>query len=317
MSIETKRWVTRPVWLRYTLGEKKLFNLQFSMAVLDAHFTELSEGTYESWSDWSSVPREVDGVLIRSQPTRNTLPRLERTADALRYVPSQYQRYYLEFNSTFAEYLGRFSSKHRSNLKREVRKFTEMNGGTLDSRAYKTPEEVAEFFSLARALSSKTFQERLLDAGLPGTDEYRDQLIELARQGRIRAYLLFHGDKPVSYLLTEIREPDILLYRFLGYDPEYRSWSPGSVLHYVALERLFEEGGLRMLDFTEGEGMHKQLLSTGSQQCADLYFFRPTLRTRAMLWLHTRLQAFSKSIVNTLDRFGLKARVKKLIRAWA
>lgn len=317
MSTVSQSWSVKPVQLRYTLGEKKLFSARFLMAELESHFTKLAEGAYENWSDWATVPGEVDGVLIRSQPTRSDLPRSSRVPGGLRYVPAQYERYFLEFKSTFEEYLNGFSPKHRKNWKREVRKFTEMSGGKLEFRAYRTPDEVAEFLSISRELSKKTFQERLLDAGLPSSAEYRSEQLELARQDRIRAYLLFHEGKAVSYLLTEIGEPGILIYRYLGYDPEYRASSPGSVLHYLALERLFAEGGLRLLDFTEGEGIHKRLMSTGSCHCADIYFFRNTPRIWALLQLHAGLRGLSAGVVKVLDHYGLKARVKKFIRARA
>lgn len=315
--METNCWLVRPVWLRYSLGEIKLFNVKLEMAVLDAHFTELPNDEHVNWHDWAAVPAHVDGALVRSQPTLQELPRLTEADTAIRFVPAQYNRFFVEFNSTFQEYLGQFSSKHRSNLKRDVRKFTEMSGGTLDWRCFRTPGEVADFLAHATALSKKTFQERLLGAGLPDSDEFKKAQLELAQQNRIRAFLLFDKGKPVSYLLTEVRAPDILLYRNLGYDPEYRSWSPGSVLHYVALERLFADGDLRMLDFTEGEGMHKQLFSTDSRRCADLYFFRPTFRIRALLALHSGLEIMSRMLVRALDSLGLKARVKKFIRSRA
>jgi CelD/BcsL family acetyltransferase involved in cellulose biosynthesis len=307
-------WNVRPVWLRYTLGELKLFTARFEMAVLDVHFTELGKIGLIDWSGWSQLPASPDGVLIRSHPVSERLPRYTTFADALRYVPAQYERFYMDFQGTFDEYLAKFSSKVRANRKREIKKFAELSGGEIDWREYRKPEEVTEFLSLAKELSQKTFQSQLLDAGLPEDEQFQQSLVALAAGDKVRAYLLFLNGKPISFLLTEITGEGILTYRYLGYDPAFRAWSPGTVLHLKAFERLFAEGGLRMLDFTEGEGAHKKFFATASEQCADVYYFRRSLRNHALVRLHSLCAFVSRSAGTVLEQLGLKARVKRYMR---
>jgi len=310
-------WEVRTVPLKFKLGEVTLFKLRLTMAVGTAHFTEMAEDAFCTWSHWDSVPQSVQGVTIRSQPVSEELPLLTRFPTGIRYVPAQYRRFYLEFGPSFAEYLQKFSSQSRQKRRREVRKFAESSGGEIDLRLYRTPQELEEFLRQARALSQKTFQERLLDAGLPASEEFRNRLLEAGAAGRIRAFILFHAGAAAAYLLHEIRDPGIVVSLHTGYDPELRGLSPGTVMHYLSIEKLFEERGLRMLDFTEGEGTHKQYFATGSRQCADIYFLRSNLRVGALLLLHAGMSIASHSIVRILDRLGLKARIKKLIRARA
>jgi CelD/BcsL family acetyltransferase involved in cellulose biosynthesis len=310
-------WQVRTVPLFFKLGEKTLFKLPMTMAVGTAHFTEMAEDAFTTWSQWDSVPESVQGVAIKSQPVSRELPRLTHFPTGIRYVPAQYRRFYLEFGPSFTEYLQKFSSKGRNRRKREVRKFAESSGGAIDLRAYRTPQELAEFLREARALSQLTFQERLLDAGLPASEVYRKHLLDTGAAGRIRAFILFHAGKAAAYLLCEIREPGIVMSMYTGYDPQLRELSPGTVLYLLAIEQLFGESGLRMLDFTEGEGTHKQYFGTGSRQCADIYFLKQSLRLVWLLRLHAALDALSKTIVAVLDRLGLKAQIKKLIRARA
>lgn len=307
----------RKVWLRYHIGERKLFHVTLMMAVNTAHFTELKDDEYCNWSQWDSIPPNVDGALIRSQPVTNRLPCLVRTASAIRYVPQQYNRYYMEFGKTFEQYLQKFSSQTRSKRKKEVRKFAESCGGAVDLREYRTVEEVREFIRLARELSKKTFQEKLLDAGLPSSEEYKNFLLERAATGHIRAYMLFHKDVPASYLLNEVRDPGIVISLYTGYDPQFRAQGAGSIVYYLAFEKLFAEDGLRMLDFTEGEGTHKQFFATGSKQCADIYYFRPSLRIAALLRLHASMDSASRAAGRLAERLGIKARLKRFLRARA
>lgn len=310
-------WEVRTVPLKFMLGEMTLFKVPLSMAVGTAHFSEISEDAFCTWSQWDSVPQSVQGVAIKSQPVSTELPSLTRFSTAIRFVPAQYRRFYLEFGQTFEEYLQKFSSQSRSKRRKEVRKFAESSGGSLDLRTYQTPQELEIFLREARELSEKTFQERLLDAGLPASEEFRHLLLERGAAGEVRAFILFHAGKAAAYLLYQIRAPGIVLSVYTGYDPTLRALSPGTVVHYLSIEKLFAESGLRMLDFTEGEGTHKQYFATASRQCADIYFLRPSFRVGALLRLHVILESTSRAIVRALDRFGLKARIKKLIRARA
>jgi CelD/BcsL family acetyltransferase involved in cellulose biosynthesis len=310
-------WEVRTVPLKFKLGEMTLFKLPLSMAVGTAHFSEMQMDAFCDWAHWDSVPHSVQGVAIKSQPVSAELPKLTRLRGAIRYVPAQYRRFYVEFGQSFEEYLQKFSSQSRSKRRREMRRFAESSGGTLDLRTYRTPEELAEFLRVARELSQKTFQERLLDAGLPAGEPFRQQLLVKGAAGKIRGFILFHAGQAAAYLLYEIRDPGIVISQYTGYDPQLRALSPGTVVHHLSIERLFAESGLHMLDFTEGEGTHKQYFATASRLCADIYILKPSLRVRAILRLHATIDSLSRRTVRLLDRLGLKAQIKKLIRARA
>jgi CelD/BcsL family acetyltransferase involved in cellulose biosynthesis len=304
----------RTVRLKYHLGEVPLFSVAFELAVLSTHFTRLSRRPEETL-EAVETKTTGDGILLRSHPIEQRLPRIGRARDRdlLRYVPSQYERRYIDLEGTFEDYLERFSSKSRSTLRRKVRKFGQLCGGEPDWRTYRTPAEMEEFYRLARGVSQKTYQERLLDAGLPETDEFRKRMLEAAERDETRGYLLFHGERPVAYLHCPVHE-GVVFYGYLGYDPEYAKWSPGTVLQHLALERLFQEPDLKMFDFTEGEGAHKSFFSTHGVLCADIYYLKRTLRNRFLIRLHTTLDSFSRAVVRLLDRLGLKERIKRLIR---
>ena len=170
-----------------------------------------------------------------------------------------------------------------------------------------------EFHRLAREISAKTYQERLLDAGLPADGSYLEILQALASLDRVRAFILFHQDVPSAYLCCPAVD-DSLLYEYVGYDPQFAHLSPGTVLQYVAFESLFAENRFKIFDFTEAEGAHKAFFATQSLLCADIYFFRRTLRNLALVYFHDALLRLSAALVQLLDRIGAKTYLKNLIR---
>ena len=306
---------TKPVRLRFLLGEIPLFTVALPLVVHKTHFTKLPNTTDVLSFSSTDLPSAAQGVLIRSHVVQQDLPRLSLFPDSIRYVPAQYQRYYIELRSSFADYLSKFSSKSRGTLHRKIRRFTAFSNGHVDWRAYRALEEMREFYPLARKVSELTYQERLLHTGLPNDDGFRAEIFDQASHDRARGYLLFHNGQPIAYLLCVVEGTEILLYRYLGYDPQYQSWSPGTVLQYFVLEKLFAEGEIRIFDFTEGEGAQKRFLSTGSVRCADIYFFRRRPAILMTVVLHCVLQTVSQVLVNALDRLGLKSRVKNFLRS--
>ena len=217
---------------------------------------------------------------------------------------------------SFEEYLQKFSAKSRQTLAQKVRAFAKHSGGEVHWREYRDPEDLKEFYRLARGLARKTYQERLLGAALPDGDEFQREMLARAIDQSVRGYLLFFGGAPVAYIYCPIRD-GVLLYEYVGFDPEQARLSPGIVLQYLVLERLFAEGGHRIFDFTEGEGAHKEFFATGSARCADIYYFRRSGRNLCLVGLHLVLASVSRTVATVLEWTGFKSRVKSLFRARA
>jgi CelD/BcsL family acetyltransferase involved in cellulose biosynthesis len=219
------------------------------------------------------LPPRADGYYLRAVPAA-AAERLGRTSGMRPFVRQLYPRHFADLSLSFDAYLGTFSAKSRSTLKRKRRKLEERSGGALDIRLYRTPSEIETFYRAARALSALTYQERLLDAGLP--EGALAAMRELAERGRVRAWLLFLDGRPASYLYAPA-EGATLRYAYLGYDPQFADLSPGTVLQLDAMRMLMEEGEFRWFDFTEGDGQHKRQFATGAIDSADMLVLRPTL----------------------------------------
>lgn len=306
-------WHYRLVSLKFQLGDKTLFASRLGLQVADCAFIDGADPVADPAPPEDRLEAGSEGFLIRSLPVSCALPALQKKNNFYRYISSQYQRYFIDLRQSFAGYKQQFSAKTRSTINRKVSKYAAHCGGKLVWKVYKTQEEAPEFFLLARAISVKTYQERLLGAGLPDTDEFRADLLILAREGRLRAFILFDGDLPVSYLYCPARD-GVLTYQYLGYDPAYLKHSVGTVLQWLALEHLFGETCFDLFDFTEGQSDHKRLFATHSIRCANIFFLRASLRNFILLQSHRNTDRLSRRIGDTLERMGWKAKIKKLIR---
>lgn len=259
------------------------------------------------------LPADADGYRVQSAPA-SQLDRLDQQFSGfLKSPPQVYARHYIDMGQGHDGYMAQFSSKTRATLKRKMRKLADADGGTLDIRSYHAPDQLDAFFAAALPLSDQTYQARLLDAGLPSHAAFRAEADALARADNLRAWILFLGGKPIAYLYLPVVD-DVLIYAYLGYDQAQAQLSPGTVLQMHALEELFAEQRFRYFDFTEGDGAHKALFGTHQAQCATVFLLRPSLANRAVLAGHRAFNAGVEGAGAWLDRIGVKARIRKLLR---
>lgn len=266
----------------------------------------------ETVIDVPAVP-ETEGWLLEGLPApwESSLSSFKNTW--LVYCKARYNRHVADLSGGFNKYMGKFSAKTRSTLRRKLRKFAEASGGEIKWRSYREPDHMAEFYRLARELSRKTYQERLLKVGFPESDTFLANLIQRAELGAVRGYVLFLDDAPVSYLYLPI-QGERAIYTFLGYDPKAAKLSSGTVLHLLAIKELCASEEVRYLDFTQGEGQQKEMFGTFSVPCVDLLLLRQSLRNQILITTHAYWGSLEKGIGNALDQVGVKKIIKSSLR---
>lgn len=264
----------------------------------------------------AGLPPGADGyLLVRPIPDAAAdAAASDADPDLLRWVMRRGPRHYIRLDGTFDDYLGRFSSKTRSGLRRKRRRLERESGGAVRFAAY-GPGAFAAFHEAARAVSRRTYQEIMFDAGLPDDEEDIAAMERAMDAGDARGFLLFVDEMPVAYLYCPRRD-GVDEYQYVGFRPDYGQWSPGTVLLLAVLEHLFADPDAVAFDFTEGagEGSHKAFYATDSVDFETVVLLRRNLRNRALIALREMLDRLSGSIGGLLRRFGLKEHVRVLLR---
>lgn len=306
-------WQIRSVPFKYQLGDWTLLTIHLYLQCRsESLFCEPTAFALQV-PPMSDLANDSQGFMIRALPITDELSRLSRRGGYLCYVPLQYEHCHIDLTLTFETYQQKFSSKTRSTINRKIRKYAEHCGGSIRWRCFDKPEHIREFFELARDVSKLSYQECLLDAGLPDSEKFIQQAESLAAENRLRAYILFEGARPVSYLYCPIKQ-GVLIYAYLGYDPEYMKLSVGTILQWLALKSLFAENCFRAFDFTEGQSEHKRLFATHQAKRANVLLVKASLRNRLVIYSHLWMDRFSGLLGKTLDRLGVRAKVRRLMR---
>lgn len=252
-------------------------------------------------------------VLFPLVSAAHTAPGLRWTRAGIQKVTPPAPLYWVNLGLPFEEYLRKFSSSTRKHLKRDVARLREANDGETGIREYRDPASMAEFQATARLVSSRTYQERLLGAGFPDTPEFLAAMIDLAKQDSVRAYVLFHQERPIAFAYCSGQDR-YLTYRIIGYDPEYRDYSPGRTLLYLILEKLFAEGRFDAFDFGPGEAVYKASFATDFIQCSDVYYFRPSMRNACFAVIQSAMASISRQLAAVTAKLGVKENLKRWMR---
>jgi CelD/BcsL family acetyltransferase involved in cellulose biosynthesis len=307
-------WRETEVALTFRLGEIKVASKSLRGFANRRHFTRTNAFKGLPDPEQESAP-EANFYFYPTYPIAFEPARIARSGDWLIYTPYAFDNYYVDLAAigSFEAYLKLFSSRSRSTLLRKVRKFEEAGGGALNWRVFSARSEMSEFFALALPLSGTTYQSRLLGSGLPESKEFREHVERVAERGGVRGFLLFLKDKPVAYVVCFVSD-GIVTYDYVGYASSESALSPGTVLQFLVLKALFADPSCSIFDFTEGEGAQKKFFGTASQRCAKSYFLRRSLRNAVLIRAHKGLNDFVEAVGRLLDRLGIKAAVRRLVR---
>ena len=220
------------------------------------------------------------GYLLTSLPAVLVDDAVRTMPGAIVHIVQRYVRHRADLSIGHSAWVARMSANARAAMRRKARRLAEANGGRIDVRAYRDAADIAAFQDLAHRVSATTYQALLMGEGLPDDASFRRDMAAMAEAGAIRAWLLFMDDRPAAYLWCSVAG-DVVRYDHVGHDPAFAALSPGAVLHAAAMRDLYDEGGLRWFDFTEGEGQHKRQFATDGTACVDLLMLRRTPGNRA------------------------------------
>ncbi len=299
----------------FTIGSRRLLSVGRDLATWSFSLEEILQA---NGAECKSPHLGTDGLLVLSAP-QSAMPAIRsQFPDHVIGGEQRYRRHYIDMRpeacSSFEDYLACFSSKTRSTLRRKQRKLVKEAGEGFSITEHRSPDEIEAFLGAALPLSAKTYQARLLDAGLPDTPEARAEMLTRAEAGQMRCYLLHAKGLPVAYLSLPIIG-QTLIYAHLGYDPAWSRFSPGTVLQMEALDRLFAEGQFTYFDFTEGEGTHKAMFGTDSVDCVSFVLLEPTLTNRALLSGRAGFDQMIAKSKSLAEKTGALSKVRRLLRA--
>ena len=222
---------------------------------------------------------DCDCIYLESVPVGSFCWNVLCTSQSLRkhcelYVPGEpvlHAR--ITLPGSFAQYVGKFKSKTRYNLQRQVRQLREHGGGQLAMVRVEHARDVAEFLDQAAAISAVSWQSRTLGLEVSNSPAECEMFAHFAARGTLRSYLLRCGGSPTAFV-RGFQHGDVFYYLRIGFDERVAKFSPGTVLLYLLIEDLFNHRPPRYLNFQEGDWAYKRLFATDYLQKSSVLIVR-------------------------------------------
>jgi len=317
VALVVQNLTVKPVRITFKLGEFPLYKKTIPADCYPGYFLEMPRGLRDVELLLSRDRTQHNAFCAPSCPVERPINKLSFIHKYIRYVLAEYKHYYVSTEGSFQDFLAAMKGKTRNTLRRKVKKFSKAQSSGMVFKQYTTPDELDEFFALAWQVSRKTYQERMLNMGLPQSEDFVAQQKELALGRGVIGFLLFFNQKPVAYVYGPLINGYSFLYDYVGFNPELGSLSPGTVLQYYIIEALCGDPRARYYDLCVGEGEHKRIFATGHVPCADVLYLKKTPAHTALILAHLACYKSNRLAVYVLDRLHLKDRLKKMFRRMA
>lgn len=276
-------WEIRPETLYFQLGPVRLF--QVSVQALTLMSNPFVFGSELEIPVSYAVAKGCRAVVRTAMPVDRRFATMSFDQGALRYAARYGDRFVVDLEGSFAGYLRKFSKKSRGNLQRTVKKFTLRSNEREPLQEFRSPSEICAFREFAVAISRASYKSGL-GLGFQEGENFARQLEVDAAAGRVRGYVLMSDDQPAAYAFCRI-DHDVIVYKHIGYAESFAHQSPGTALLYLILQRLFDEGEFRLLDFDGTEYYaYKEFFATRAINCARVFWSRPGLPEIALFSMH-------------------------------
>jgi len=215
---------------------------------------------------------------------------------------------------SFDAYLAQLGARSRADLRTNRKRFISGAGKTYRTRCFHTQGDVADFVADACAVSRKTYQYRLLAAGLRDPEGLERCYGMTAGLGWFRSYVLYVDDAPIAFQAGHVYA-GCYFAQEIGYDPEWAPHHVGIFLHTEIVAHLATLGGaVTGFDFGNGDNLHKQRLSTDGYREGYYYLIPADLPGSVLAYSMKAVGKVSSTLGAILDRLGLRKKARDLLR---
>jgi CelD/BcsL family acetyltransferase involved in cellulose biosynthesis len=222
----------------------------------------------------------------------------------IRYVPEGVKLlHWIRLPDRFHEYLSTLPPKDRRELERKMRRLREHGQGKLSLKCYRSSEDCDEFVAAAARVASAAWQNDFGADILRDNQHWQAKVRSLAELGVLRSYILRCGDTPCSAEFGCCFNGvfhGILTY----YDPSFAKFSPGAVLHYLYLQDLVEQAGVRLVCLGSGDFSYKRWFGNVINEEGSIFLFRRNILNHARYAAHVGLRSIVKYTKRGLSRFN-------------
>jgi hypothetical protein len=222
----------------------------------------------------------------------------------------QVDRWLMKFPNGLDDFLMSLERSQRSKLRRKYKKVLSHFDQRLELRIVNSLPELQSVIPHFEEIAAKT-EKRKMGFGFFDTPEIRQELLDAAENGWLRAFLVYLDGQPAAFWIGTLYNRSLQA-DYVGYDPSWAEFSPGIFL-FLSLLNVLHGEDISTIDFGRGESQLRQCFSDVKHVEAKVRIHAPTLRG---LWLNlARTFAFkSTRLLRRANGFSLSRILESYFR---
>ncbi len=204
--------------------------------------------------------------------------------------------------NSIEEFYSKVSSSRKRRWKYEIRKLEKIGSSPVKVICYHKQSDVDYFINVASRIEAASYKNHV-GVGFISSAFTRPVMEQAARNGWLRAYILYVGDEPCAFEL-DIQYGHTQFAEQSSFDPKWSRGSPGIVLWVKVLEELCQDSKICRADYGFGDAPYKRQFGTsywlGESVCIYAFRLRPIL-INIVLSLLSGCSLFVKRITSYLN----------------
>ena len=248
---------------------------------------------------------DIDTVFFNQLPLDSHIYRLSRKKPSILcrcFLPVVEPHWQTNLPDSVEVFFKDMSGSRKRYLRRYTRALEKAGSGPVEMVCYRSEDKLDYVIDIASDISTKTYK-NALNVGF--RDDYltRSLLTKAAKQGKLRAYVLYVNGEPCAFEYG-VEYRNVFFPEHIGYDPLFRSCSPGTVLFIKVVEDLIENSNVRVFDYGFGAAAYKDRFGTKSWPEASVYIFAPRLYPVFINILQASVGGINATLHHVVQKLG-------------
>lgn len=222
------------------------------------------------------------------------------------------EHHQIRFAPTLDAYWENVSPKTRRNLQRKVRKLGKDTKRAVRLVRFDGTSDLDTYVRDCASVSNRSYQFHLLGQGVQDASEFHKRCRAAAEHGWLRGYVLYLDEEPIAFM-HGYQYRGVYLYVETAYDQDLRKHSPGTVLHVLVLEEMYENDTPEIFEFGV-HGDQKAAFGNHTYMAGQVFLIRPAVYPMLATGVYRLSDAATETAKKALDRFGATGKVKQMMR---
>jgi len=168
------------------------------------------------------------------------------------------------------------SSQGSKQFRRVAKKLSHEFPGQVRVERFEAPGDLRRTLTVVEEIAQKTWQRKASTIGFNIKDTMLLEVLKTeAEGGHLRVYTLYLAEKPCAFWIGAVYQQTFFS-DFLGYDPEYARYSPGTYLLSQIMEELCSQG-VEEIDFGFSDEEYKKRFGNVVWQDTNVHVYAPSL----------------------------------------